>query len=88
MEALLPLMIQMISGALGGNIASGMLRQVGVNAMTRTVAGALGGIGGGMLLTMFGVETPITGLIADGIGGLVGGGILATIVGAVATRAR
>jgi hypothetical protein len=37
---------------------------------------------------MFGVETPITGLIADGIGGLVGGGILATIVGAVAKRAR
>jgi hypothetical protein len=88
MEALLPLMIQMISGALGGNIASGMLRQVGVKAMTRTVVGALGGIGGGMLLTMFGVETPITGLIADGIGGLVGGGILATIVGAVAKRAR
>ncbi len=88
MEALLPLMIQMISGAVGGNVASGVLRQVGVNAMARTVAGAIGGIGGGMLLTIFGIETPVTGLIADGIGGLVGGGILATIVGVVAARAR
>jgi len=37
---------------------------------------------------MVGGEAAMTGLIADGIGGLIGGGILSTIVGAVAARAR
>jgi len=41
-----------------------------------------------MLLSMVGGEAAMTGLIADGIGGLIGGGILSTIVGAVAARAR
>ncbi|WP_160008144.1 hypothetical protein [Rhizobium sp. 18055] len=88
MEALLPLITQLIAGAVGGNVASAALKQVAVNAVARTIAGAIGGIGGGMLLTLVGGETQMTGLIADGIGGLIGGGILSTIVGAVAARAR
>jgi hypothetical protein len=88
MEALLPLIIQMIAGAVGGNVASGALKQVAVSAIARTVAGAIGGIGGGMLLSMLGGQAQLTGLIADGIGGLIGGGILSTIVGAVAAKAR
>ncbi len=88
MEALLPIITQVIAGAVGGNVASGALKQVAINAVARTIAGAIGGIGGGMLLSMFGGEAAMTGLIADGIGGLIGGGILSTIVGAVAARAR
>ncbi|MBB3540912.1 hypothetical protein ATY81_15455 [Rhizobium sp. R72] len=88
MEALLPIITQAIAGAVGGNVASGALKQVAINAVARTIAGAIGGIGGGMLLSMVGGEAAMTGLIADGIGGLIGGGILSTIVGAVAARAR
>ncbi|CAN7391474.1 putative membrane protein YeaQ/YmgE (transglycosylase-associated protein family) [Rhizobium tibeticum] len=88
MEALLPIITQVIAGAVGGNVASGALKQVAINAVARTIAGAIGGIGGGMLLSMVGGEAAMSGLIADGIGGLIGGGILSTIVGAVAARAR
>ncbi|WP_431319932.1 hypothetical protein [Rhizobium sp. YTU87027] len=84
MEALLPIITQAIAGAVGGNVASGALKQVAINAVARTIAGAIGG----MLLSMVGGEAAMTGLIADGIGGLIGGGILSTIVGAVAARAR
>jgi len=79
-EALLPIITQAIAGAVGGNVASGALKQVAINAVARTIAGAIGGIGGGMLLSMVGGEAAMTGLIADGIGGLIGG--------AVAARAR
>jgi len=87
-EALLPIITQVIAGAVGGNVASGALKQVAINTVARTIAGAIGSIGGGMLLGMVGGEAAMTGLIADGIGGLIGGGILSTIVGAVAARAR
>ncbi|PKA41186.1 hypothetical protein [Rhizobium sullae] len=88
MEALLPLITQLIAGAVGGNAASAALKQQAVSVVARTIAGAIGGIGGGMLLSMVGGEAALTGLIADGIGGLIGGGILSTIVGMVMARAR
>ncbi len=88
MEALLPLITQVIAGAVGGNLASGALKQVAISTVARTIAGAIGGIGGGILLTMFGGEAQLSRLIADGIGGLIGGGILSTIVGAVVAKAR
>ncbi|QFY60762.1 hypothetical protein FZ934_10220 [Rhizobium grahamii] len=88
MEALIPILTQIVAGAVGGNAASGALKQVAISVVARTIVGAIGGIGGGMLLSMFGGEAAMTGLVADGIGGLIGGGILSTIVGAVAAKAR
>jgi hypothetical protein len=88
MEALLPLITQLIAGAVGGNAASAALKQQAIGVAARTIAGAIGGIGGGMLLGMVGGEAALTGLIADGIGGLIGGGILSTIVGMAMTRAH
>jgi hypothetical protein len=41
-----------------------------------------------MLLSMVGGEAAMTGLIADGIGGLIGGGILSTLAGLVMARAH
>ncbi|MGO8330445.1 hypothetical protein ACC811_37435, partial [Rhizobium ruizarguesonis] len=43
---------------------------------------------GGMLLSMVGGEAAMTGLIADGIGGRIGGGILSTLAGLVMARAH
>ncbi|EJC80484.1 hypothetical protein Rleg4DRAFT_2115 [Rhizobium leguminosarum bv. trifolii WSM2297] len=88
MEALLPLVIQLISGAIGGNAASAALKQHAINVVARTIAGAIGGVAGGMLLGMVGGEAAMTGLIADGIGGLIGGGILSTLAGLVMARAH
>jgi hypothetical protein len=88
MEVLLALITQLIAGAIGGNAASAALKQGAINVVARTIAGAIGGIGGGVLLTMLGGESALTGLVADGIGGLIGGGILSTIVGAVVAKAR
>ncbi|MBX5160005.1 MULTISPECIES: hypothetical protein [unclassified Rhizobium] len=88
MEALLPLVTQLIAGAIGGNAASAALKQNAINVVARTIAGAIGGVAGGMLLSMVGGEAAMTGLIADGIGGLIGGGILSTLAGLVMARAH
>jgi len=80
MEALLPLITQVIAGAVGGNAASAALKQTAINVVARTIAGAIGGIGGGMLLSMLGGEAAATGLI--------GGGILSTLAGLVMAKAR
>ncbi len=80
MEAIIT---QLIAGAIGGNAAGAALKQVAVNVVVRTIVGAIGGLGGGFLLQMIGGEAGLTGLVANGIGGLVGGGVLTAIVGAV-----
>lgn len=86
METLVPLITQIIAGAIGGNAASAALKQQAISSVARTIAGAVGGIGGGILLSLMGGEAAMTGLIADGIGGLIGGGVLSSIVGAVMAR--
>ena len=83
MEALMPIITQIIAGAVGGNAAGAALKQAAVSVIVRTVVGAIGGIGGGFLLNMLGGEAGLSGLVANGIGGLVGGGALTAIVGAV-----
>ena len=83
MEALMPIITQIIAGAVGGNVAGAALKQQAVSVIVRTIVGAVGGIGGGFLLQMLGGEAGLSGLVANGIGGLVGGGVLTGIVGAV-----
>lgn len=86
MEALLPIITQLIAGAIGGNAAGAALKQQAVSMVVKTVVGAIGGVGGGLLLQLVGGEAGLTGLVADGIGGLVGGGVLTAIVGSVLNK--
>jgi hypothetical protein len=88
METLVPIITQLIAGAVGGNLTSAALKQQAASMVARTIAGAIGGVGGGILLHLVGGEAALTGLIADGIGGLIGGGILSGIVGAVMGRSK
>jgi hypothetical protein len=88
METLIPIITQLVAGAIGGNLTSAALKQQAINVVARTIAGAIGGIGGGVLLHLVGGEAALTQFVADGIGGLVGGGILSAIVGAVMNRSR
>lgn len=86
MEALLPIITQLVAGAIGGNAVGAALKQQAVSMVVRTVVGAIGGVGGGLLLQLVGGEAGLTGLLADGIGGLVGGGVLTAIVGSVLNK--
>ncbi|MDO9414775.1 hypothetical protein [Pararhizobium sp.] len=83
MESLIPIVTQLIAGAIGGNAAGAALKQQAVSVIVRTIVGAIGGVGGGLLLQAVGGEAGLSGLVADGIGGLIGGGVLTAIAGAV-----
>ncbi len=86
MEALMPLITQLISGAIGGNAVGAMLKQQATNVVVRTIVGAIGGIGGGLLLQALGGEAGLSNLVANGIGGLIGGGVLQAIAGSLLGR--
>jgi uncharacterized membrane protein YeaQ/YmgE (transglycosylase-associated protein family) len=84
-----PLLIQLISGALGGNIAGSLLKNVSLGTLGNSIAGIVGGgIGGQILEQVFntavagGTLDPVA-IITQILGGGVGGGILMAIVGAI-----
>lgn len=82
MEALMPLITQLIAGAVGGNAAGAALKQGAMSMVARTIVGAIGGVGGGFIVSMLGGEAAATNLIMEALGGLVGGGVLSGVVGA------
>jgi hypothetical protein len=50
MEMLINLVIQLISGVVGGNAIGAALKDYNLGSLGNTIAGALGGVGGGQLL--------------------------------------
>jgi uncharacterized membrane protein YeaQ/YmgE (transglycosylase-associated protein family) len=87
---LIPLLIQLASGAAGGNIAGSLLKNLSLGTVGNSIAGILGGGIGGQLLSMMGVlAAPKTGgmdfgsIIGSVLGGGAGGGILMTVIGLV-----
>jgi len=87
----LPLIIQLISGAVGGNIAGGLLKNYNLGALGNTIAGIVG-VGGGQLLGMLapalgaaaaGGGMDIGSIIGQVAGGGVGGAIVMVIVGLI-----
>lgn len=83
MEALLPIITQLVTGAVGGNAAGAALKQQAMSVLVRTIVGAIGGLGGGFLINLIGGEAAASGLLMEALGGLVGGGVLTGVVGAV-----
>ena len=88
MESLLPLIIQLVSGAVGGNVAGGLMKKMSLGTLGNSIVGILGGGIGGQLLNMLGVATggggmdigSIIGMVASGG---VGGGVLMVVVGLI-----
>jgi uncharacterized membrane protein YeaQ/YmgE (transglycosylase-associated protein family) len=85
------LLIQLISGAAGGNIAGTILKKFSLGPVGNSIVGILGGGLGGQLLGMLGAGTGAAAAAASGLdigsivsslaGGGVGGGVLMAIVG-------
>jgi len=86
MESMLPLIINLISGAVGGNVAGGLMKKLSLGTMGNSIVGILGGGAGGALLGMLGIDagagtTDIAGILGSVASGGVGGGVLMAIIG-------
>lgn len=89
MEGLLPLIIQLVSGAAGGNAAGKMLKDASLGTVGNSIAGILGGGLGGQIMAMLGMDfggaegTDLSSILASVAGGGVGGGAVMAIVGMI-----
>ena len=89
MGSVLALIIQLVSGAVGGNLAGAILKKFSLGTVGNSIIGIIGGGLGGQLLSLLGVSmsggggTDIGQIIGNIAGGGVGGGILLTIIGAI-----
>ncbi|NAS10894.1 hypothetical protein [Poritiphilus flavus] len=92
MEAYLPLIIQLVSGAFGGNIAGKLLKNMSLGTIGNSIVGILGGGIGGWLLDVLGMgggaemagavsSMDLSSIIGSIAGGGVGGGVLMAIIG-------
>ena len=86
----LGLIIQLISGAVGGNVAGSLMKNADLGPVLNSVVGILGGGLGGQLLAMLGVggaeaagSLDIASVITQVAGGGIGGGVLLAIVGLI-----
>jgi hypothetical protein len=92
MEALIPIILQAISGAVGGGIVGSIVKTAGMALLPKLLAGVVGGVGGGAALGpiisgALGAD-PAGGLdmmniIGQLVSGAAGGGVLTGLAGAV-----
>lgn len=89
---MLPLIIQLISGAVGGNAAGSLMKNLSLGTLWNSVVGIAGGGLGGYLLSMISPELgaaatsggmDIGSILGSVAGGGVGGGALLAIVGMI-----
>ena len=88
MENLLPLIVQLVSGAIGGNVAGSLMKKFSMGTLWNSVIGILGGGLGGQILGMLGLdlgggEMDLAGILGNVAGGGVGGGVIMAIVGLI-----
>jgi hypothetical protein len=91
MEMLINLIIQIVSGVVGGNAVGAALKDYNLGNIGNTIAGAIGGLGGGQLLQAAipaiagaaGGDLDIGAIVGQIIGGGAGGAILTVIAGLV-----
>jgi len=87
------LIIQLISGAVGGNIAGSALKQYSLGTLGNSIAGVIGGgvgaqiigalLGGGTGAEAAAGSLDIGSIIGQIVSGGVGGGILMAIIGLI-----
>lgn len=88
---LLPLIIQLLSGAAGGNIAGAILKNISLGTLGNSIAGIVGGGLGAKILTALGIlaaaksggSLDIGSILGNVLGGGAGGGALMAIIGVI-----
>lgn len=96
MEEYLPLIIQLVSGAVGGNVAGKLLKNMSLGTIGNSIAGILGGgVGGRLLDTVMGGDGAVAeateaasgmdmgSVLSSVAGGGLGGGLLMALIGVV-----
>jgi len=90
---LVNLIIQLIAGVVGGNAAGAGLKDYDLGKLGNTIAGAVGGVGGGQILqaiipALAGAAgtTDIGALLGQAVGGGVAGAIVTVLVGLVKNK--
>ena len=89
MESLLPMIIQLISGAVGGNVAGSLMKNLSLGTIGNSLVGILGGGIGGQLMGMLGMGSAagsgldIASILSTVAGGGIGGGVLLAVVGMI-----
>jgi uncharacterized membrane protein YeaQ/YmgE (transglycosylase-associated protein family) len=84
------LLIQLISGALGGNVAGSLLKNLSLGTLGNSIAGIVGGGLGGQILgsllnlpAVGGGPLDLTAILTQIVSGGAGGGVLMAIIGIV-----
>ena len=75
------ILISLLTGALGGNIAGALLKKFSMGTLWNSVVGILGGGLGAQLLSMLGID--LGGIVGSIAGGTAGGGVLMAIIGII-----
>src|SRR5262245_39946238 len=84
------LIIQLICGALGGNITGKLFKNIDLGTLGNSLAGIVGGGVGGQILNSLGLfggapggSLDLAGIIGNIASGGVGGGVLMAIIGII-----
>ena len=85
------LIIQLVSGAVGGNVAGAVLKKFSLGPVGNSIVGIVGGGLGGQVLGMLGVggasqgggAMDVSSILTSVAGGGVGGGVLMAIIGVI-----
>ena len=87
------LIIQLLSGAAGGNIAGNLMKKFDMGTLGNSIAGIVGGGLGGQLISMLGAGgaaaaaggggMDIGSILSNVLGGGVGGGVVMIIIGLI-----
>lgn len=87
------LIIEAISGAVGGNVAGAAMKDNSLGTMGNSIAGVVGGgLGGTLLQTVMGTAAAgggsldLTTILSNVAGGGVGGAILMAVVGIIKNK--
>ncbi len=96
METLLPIIVQVVTGIIGGQAVGAALKQAAMGQLAKVLSGAIGGVAGGAILNSIlggSIDPAAVAQAAQGlgaslnlnniVGGVGGGAILTAIVGAV-----
>ncbi len=76
------LIISLVSGAVGGNVAGAVLKKFNLGLLGNSLAGIVGGGVGGQLLGMLGAGG-LDGIVGSVASGGVGGAVVLAVVGAI-----